>query len=237
MSPVYTLARKETRAYLVSPIPYVLIVLFTGFASGAFFYLQKFFARGEASMDGFFGILPALLVPLVSGITMRLWSEELRGGTIETLLTMPVRSRSLVLGKFLAAWAMIVVCFVATAPIVITVATLGNLDPGPVWTGYLGATLLGAALLAMGMWISALTRHQIVAFLLTLAAGGVLWLMGVFASDLPTLGPLFEDLSITTRYRALGRGVIDFRDVFYFVSFTVLFLYLNTEAIENRRYR
>ena len=157
--------RKEMRSYLTSPIPYVLVIIFTVFMAWWFFFLDDFFLYRQARMESFFGVLPWVFIFLVPAISMRLWSEESRGGTLETLLTLPVRSWQIVLGKFLAAWTLLLFCLVATLAIPITVANLGDLDWGPVVGGYLGALLLGGALLALGVWVSALTAHQIVAFL------------------------------------------------------------------------
>jgi gliding motility-associated transport system permease protein len=236
MKATWTVFRKELRTYLVSPIPYVLLCLFGIFVG--YFFFDEFYERSRASLEQLFGLFPWAIAILVPALTMRLWSEELRGGTVETLLTMPVRSSALVMGKFLAGWVLVIACLVATLPILITVASLGDVDYGPVWTGYLGAALMAAALLALGMWVSALTRHQVVAFLVALGAGLVLVFMGRNAQDAgPSLSGVFEQISVEARYRALGRGVVDFRDVLYFASFAGLFLYLNAQAVENRRYR
>jgi ABC-2 type transport system permease protein len=238
MRAVWTVFRREMRASLVSPVPYVVAVIFTALAGFLFFMASEFFLIGRASLDGLFDVMPWLMLFLVPAISMRQWSEEIRGGTMETLLTFPVRSSALVLGKFLAAWALLAVCLVLTTPIWITVGALGDLDSGPVLTGYLGSLLMGGALLALGMWISALTRHQIVAFLVTAVAAFALVMLRVLARKVDeSIGTLFENLSTAARFEAMGRGVVDFRDVLYFVSFTAFFLYCNVEAIENRRYR
>ncbi|MFV1959425.1 MAG: ABC transporter permease subunit, partial [Planctomycetota bacterium] len=162
-----TVYRKEMRAYLVSPIPYVLIIIFTAFMGWWFFDSRGFFLMRRASMETFFGISPWIFLFLVPAISMRLWSEESRAGTLEALQTAPVRSWQLVGGKFLSAWTLLLICLVATLPVPITVAILGDLDWGPVIGGYLGMMFLGAALLGLGLWISSLTNHQIVAFLIT----------------------------------------------------------------------
>ena len=230
--------KKEMWAYIISPIPYVLAVIFVAFMAWYFFEPGDFWVNGVASMNAFFGFLPWVLIVLIPGITMRLWSEESRGGTLETLMTSPLKSWQLVGGKFLSAWLLFVICFLCTLPLAITVSSLGDLDWGPVIGAYLGALLLGAALLSMGLWISALTSHQIVALLLT-AVGifvfvALSWIASRAGGD---LGRFLDGLSVSGRFSALGRGVVDLRDVLYFVSFTSFFLYLNVQAIENRRYR
>lgn len=231
--------RKEMRSYFVSPIPYVLCAIFTAFMGWWFFESRGFWEISRrASLEVFFTIVPWVLLFLVPGITMRLWSEEARGGTLEMLLTAPVRSWQLVGGKFLSAWALLALCLLATLPVAITISSLGDLDWGPVVGGYLGTLLLGAALLALGLWVSALTTHQIVAYLLTAVAILALILLQFVAGQTGGgLGSVLERLSVATRFEALGRGVIDVRDVLYFVTFTLFFLYLNAQAVENRRYR
>lgn len=231
--------KKEMWAYVISPIPYVLAVIFVAFMAWYHFDLQSFWVNGVATMQPFFGFLPIVLIFLIPGITMRLWSEEARGGTLETLMTSPLRSWELVGGKFLSAWMLLGLCFLCTLPLAVTVSMLGDLDWGPVIGAYLGALLLGAALLALGLWISALTAHQIVALLLTVVAVFLfVWGLGYLAIEAGgTAGRVLEGLSFSSRYSALGRGVVDLRDVLFFVTFTMFFLYLNVQAIENRRYR
>jgi len=235
---MWTVYRKEMRSYFVSPIPYVLIVIFVAFMGWWFFSQREFFLIARASLDPLFVVVPWVLVFLVPAITMRLWSEEARGGTLETLLTVPIRPWQLVGGKFLSAWTLLLVCLLATIGVPVSVALLGDLDWGPVIGGYLGALFVGAALLALGLWISALTAHQIVAYLITMVLGFVLVILRGVASDIGGgLGTFVERLSVASRYDALGRGVVDLRDLVYFVSFAAFFLYLNAQAVENRRYR
>jgi ABC-2 type transport system permease protein len=237
--PVWAVYRKELRGYFVSPIPYVVLVLFSVGVTWWVFDNQNFFLFGQASLESMFASLPIAFAIFVPAIAMRLWSEEVRGGTLETLMTYPARSRHLVLGKFLAAWTVIAACLVVTAGIAITVAFLGDLDSGPAVGGYLGAMLLGGAFLAIGQWLSGLTRNQIVAFLVTLVLCFVLsWLLE-FASQRSSgaLADLAASTSLSARFRSIARGVLDLRDLAYFASVIGFFLYLNTESIENRRWR
>ena len=230
--------RKEMRAYFVSPIPYVLITIFAAFMAAWVFLIRDFFLYNVAGMAEFFQAIPLVFVLIVPAISMRLWSEEAKGGTLESLMTMPIRASQLVGGKFLAAWTLLLICLLATFPIPLSVSLMGNMDWGPVIGGYAGAFLLGGALLALGVWISALTSHQIVAFLVAAILSLLLVLMGIFASDAGgALGSVFERLSVSTRFQSMGQGVIDFRDVLYFLSFIAFFLYLNAIAVENRRFR
>ncbi len=240
MGEIFAVYRKEMRAYLVSPIPYIVTALFAGGMAWRFFFDpdKAFFVYDKAEMyRGFFFELEYFLIILVPVIAMGQWSNESNGGTIETLVTLPVRTSSLVAGKFLAGLTLILVCLLATGVIPVTVSNMGDLDWGPVHGGYFGAFLFCAALLALGIWVSSLTRYQIVSFVLTLFAGLVLVGMYDLANETGPLAPILEQLSLSSHYQAMGRGVIDLRDVLYFVSFAAFFLYLNVQTIENRRYR
>jgi ABC-2 type transport system permease protein len=231
--------RKELRAYLVSPIPYVLVAIFAGFTAWWVFEASQFLLMRQANLQSLFQFLPWALMVLVPALAMRGWSEEIRGGTLETLMTFPARARHLVLGKFLAGLVLIAACLLSTIGIAITAASLGNLDWGPVFGGYLGMLAVGAAFLALGFWLSSLTRNQIVAFILGLVVCFAFTALegAVGRSERDGLVPLFEQLAITTHSRSIARGVVDFRDVFYFVAFIGFFLYLNVETIENRRHK
>jgi ABC-2 type transport system permease protein len=151
-------------------------------------------------------------------------------------MTMPVRPRHLVLGKFLAAWTILAAGLVGTIGIPITVANLGDLDMGPVWGVYVGALLMGAAFLALGQWLSGITRNQIVAFLLALVACFFLVHLSAMGDQMK-LGAWAQQLSIATHFESIQRGVVDLRDAAYFVSVIGFFLYLNVESVDNRRYR
>ncbi len=238
---VATVYRKELRAYFTSPIPYVFTALFAAFMAWRFFFEDDtaFFLFDKADMGrGFFFQLERYLIVLVPIVGMGQWSAEVGRGTIETLMTLPVRTSSLVVGKFLSAWTLILVCLLATVAIPITVSSLGEMDWGPVYGGYLGAFLFCGALLALAVWISSLTQHEIVAFVLTLVAGIVFVGMYELADKVGSFfGPVFEQLSLAAHYQSMGRGVVDLRDLTYFVSFIVFFLYLNAQSVENRRYR
>ena len=233
---VYT---KELRSYFVSPIAYIVIALFVAYLAWRFFFDQEFFIYNKAELSrGLFWQLERVLVVVVAVIGMRLWSTEYFGGTIETLMTVPLRTGALVLGKYFAALTLLLVCFLGTLGIPITVAQLGDLDWGPVMGGYLGAFLFSAALLACALWISSTTRHQIIASLLTVLVGGIFVAMFEFANKVGgATGSVLEQLSLASHYQAMGRGVVDMRDVLFFLSFAVFFLYLNAQTVENRRYR
>ena len=234
-----TVYRKEMRAFFVSPIPYVVMALFSALMAYLVFFERRFWLQNSASLDGtLFFELERYLVVLVPLVGMRAWSEERRGGTLETLMTEPITTTAIVLGKFLAAWTVIGLCLLSTVGLVVTVSQLGDLDGGPVLGGYLGALLLCGALLAMATWVSSFTSHQLVAFIAAFLLGTVFVLLQEMAAETRgTLATILHEGSITSHFRAMGRGVVDLRDVLYFVSAIVFFLYLNVRSIENRRYR
>ena len=237
---VMTVFRKETRSYWVSPIPYVVIGIFSAAMAARFFFEdgRQFFLNNQATMHiGFFHGLEAYLVILVPLISMRLWSEEVRAGTIESLLTSPVTSSAMVVGKFLSAWVILAICLLSTLGLAFTASGLGDLDWGPVLGGYLGAWLLCGGLLAIGSWVSSFTAHQLLAFIVTLAIGGLFFLMQEMAStSTKDWAPALQQLSLTAHFEALGRGVVELRDLVYYGSVITFFLYLNVQSIENRRY-
>ncbi len=229
--------RREVRSLFVGPIPYLVIALFGGVACWYVIHQRLFFVLRQANLDPLFNFLPLLFAFFVPAIAMRMWSEEIRGETLEPLLTSPLRTRHAVLGKFLAGLLVVALCLLSTFSLVVTTASLGDLDAGAVTGGYLGALLMGAAYLSVGLWLSSKTRNQIVAFLLGLVIC-FFWTMidGLGASSPSgSLGALLSDLSISGRFRSIAQGVLDLRDLAFFLSVTAFFLYLNVESIENRR--
>jgi ABC-2 type transport system permease protein len=234
----YAVLRKELRSLFVGPIPYLVVAVFTAFAAWWVFWQRAFFLYRQANLDALFNILPMMFVFVVPAIAMRGWSEEIRGETLEPLMTSPVRVRHLVLGKFLAGLSVVALCLVGTLGIAITAGWLGDLDVGAVVGGYVGALFLGGAYLALGLWLSSKTRNQIVAFF----AAMVLCFVWTMVDNLGTsevggaVGRLLSDLSSAGRFRGIARGVFDVRDVAFFASAIAFFLYLNVESVENKRY-
>jgi len=229
--------RREVRSLFFGPIPYLVIALFGGIACWYVIQKQLFFVLRQANLDPLFNFLPLLCAFFVPAIAMRMWSEEIRGETLEPLLTSPLRTRHAVLGKFLAGLLVVALCLLSTFSLVVTTASLGDLDAGAVTGGYLGALLMGAAYLSVGLWLSSKTRNQVVAFLLGLVICFFWTMIDGLGASAPSgsLGALLSDLSISGRFRSIAQGVVDLRDVAFFVSVTAFFLYLNAESIENRR--
>jgi ABC-2 type transport system permease protein len=239
VSRVKAVATRELRAYFDSPIAYVFLIVFAGTALFTFFNVQSFFARGIADLRGLFTPLPFLMILLVPALTMRLWAEERKQGTIEVLLTLPARDHELVAGKFLASWALLACGLALTFALPVTIAVLGKLDWGPVAGGYVGALLLGAAYLAVGQFLSASTENQILAFILALVV-----CLGLYGLGTEAFSGLFSDrtaailrqIGTGSRFGSIARGVIDVRDLAYYASLTFFFLAACVIAVRARRW-
>jgi len=239
MSRIRTVAARELRAYFNSPIAYVFLLAFAGAALFTFFTLEGFFSRGRADLRGLFEAIPVLMLMLVPALTMRLWSEEEKQGTLELLLTFPARDHELVAGKFLASLSLLAVGLVLTFGLAFTAAALGNLDWGPAAGGYVGAILLGAAYLAVGQFVSATTENQILSFILSLVVCLALFGLGTEAvaglfSD--RVGGVLRALGTGSRFESIARGVIDLRDVLYYLSLTGFFLGMSIAALRAKRW-
>jgi ABC-2 type transport system permease protein len=232
-------ARKEFRAFFASPAAYLFLAAFAAAVLFAFFWVDTFFARNIADVRPLFRWLPLLLIFLVAALTMRSWSEERRGGTLESLLTAPVAPWSLVLGKFVAVLALVALALALTLPLPVTVALLGSLDWGPVAGGYVATLLLAAAYAAIGLAVSARSDNAIVALIVTVALCALLHFVGSPALT-SLLGQPFgrwlELLGTGARFEAITRGVLDLRDLAYFASLAGLFLVLNVFTLERLRW-
>lgn len=239
MSRIRSVALRELRSYFHSPIAYIFLLAFSLAALFMVFNVKAFFARGQADLRALFEALPLLTLLLVPALTMRLWAEEAKSGTLELLLTLPAKDAELVSGKFLASWALLAVGLALTLPLALTVSTLGHLDWGPVVGGYVGALLLGAAYLALGQFVSALTENQILAFILALSGA-----MALYGVGTELFAGLFSDrtaavlraLGTGSRFQSISRGVLDLRDLLYYASLTLFFLGLSVGALRARRW-
>lgn len=225
--------KKEFRTYFVSPIAYIVISIFL-IVVGWFFF-STFFLFNQASLRNFFALLPIVFAFVIPAVTMRLFSEEVNVGTYEILLTMPVTFREVVLGKFLAGVAFVAAMLLPTLAYPVTVSLLGDLDWGPVIGGYAGAILLGSAFSAVGLFASSLTRNQIVAFIIGVAICFVLVLIDKILFFLPTpLVGVLEYLGADFHFQNISRGIVDSRDIFYFLSVTFVGLYATHLAMEEK---
>jgi ABC-2 type transport system permease protein len=233
---MHSLIKKELRLYFNSPIAYIFLVIFLVFTS--WFFFRGFWLVKQADLRQFFGILPWVYLFLIPALTMRLWSEEYRTGTIETLLTSSLSLSKIILGKFLASLAFLGIALLCTLPLTISIALIGPLDFGATITAYLGALLLGGTLIAIGLLASAVTNNQIVAFLLAVISSFALFIIGqdIVTYSLPGwIAPLLGYISLGTHYDSLTRGVIDTRDLVYFTSLTAFLLYINFHVLAQKK--
>ena len=240
MRTILTLTKKELKSYFFSPIAYIYLIVFLLFMGVWFFIIGNFFLNNQATMRSLFGPLPVVFLFFIPAITMRLWAEEKRSGTLEILLTLPVRDHEVVLGKWLASFLFLSLSILLsfTIPLSIKFLAGGNLDFGMVATSYLGAILMGGAYLAIGLFLSFLTENQIIAFIVSVVSIFTLWVIGEIIVLLPGfIAPLAEFLGLGTHYQSIGRGVIDTRDLLYYLSIIGFFLYLNVQVIAMRRWK
>lgn len=239
MKEIWIIARRELNSFFNSLMAYILLVAFLGF-SGFFTWISgaDVFMVGQTSMQSFFGIAYWTLFFFIPGITMGLLSEETRSGTIELLLTKPVSHWQVIFGKFLSTLVLICVALAFTLPYYITIATLGPLDHGSVWTGYLGLILMSASYIAIGLFASSLSKNQIVSFLIALLIGIFFHIIfGVLASNFTgVLGGLLTYMNLSTHFESISRGVIDTKDLIYFFSLIAIALILAEKMLTRRRF-
>ena len=239
MRNIWVIMRRELTGYFATPVAYVFLVIFLALSGSLTFYVGSFFERGQADLQSFFTYQPWLYLVLIPAISMRLWAEERKTGTAELLLTLPISMSEAVLGKFLAAWSFTALALVFTFPIWITVNLLGSPDNGVIFAGYLGSLLMAGAYLAIGACFSALSKNQVVAFVVSAAVcflftlSGTPLVLNFFAGWLPQVAvEIVAGFSFLTHYAAMTRGVIDLRDIVFFASLIGVFLYVNTILVD-----
>jgi len=242
MRAIKIICRRELESYFTSPVAYVFLVIFlllTGFFT---FTAGAFFERGEASLSAFFGWHPWVYLVLVPAIGMRLWAEERRAGTIELLLTMPITTWQAIVGKFLASWIFLALALVLTFPVVLTVNVLGEPDNGAIAAGYVGSLLLAGAYLALTCMTSAMTRNQVVAFILSVVMCLFLILVGFNpVTDLlarwtsPAVVDTIAAFSVITHFDGFQKGVLDSRDLIFFFSVIGFALFATGVIIRGHR--
>ena len=225
--------RKELKGYFISPIAYIVISIFL-ILTGWFFF-STFFLYGQAEMRGFFSLLPIIFSFIIPAITMRLFSEEFNTGSYELLYTLPVSSMNIILGKFLAASAFASIMLVPTFFYGLFISFLGDLDWGPVIGGYVGAVLMGAAFSAIGLFASSITRNQIIAFITGMSLCFLLTLVDKILFFLPESAlSVFQFLGADFHFRNISKGVIDSRDLLYFLSVCFVMLYSTNIVIQEK---
>lgn len=234
--------KRELASYFATPLAYVFLVIFLVMAGVFTFYLGGFFERGQADLQPFFNFHPWLYLFLIPAIGMRLWSEERKSGTIELLMTLPISRTASVLGKFLAAWVFAGLALLLTFPMVITVNYLGNPDNGAIITGYLGSWLLAGGYLAIASCMSALTRNQVIAFILAVATcfvfvvSGFPLVLDAFNGWAPqSVLDAVSSLSFLIRFQAISQGVVDLRDLLYFLSLITAWLAATAVVVDLKK--
>jgi ABC-2 type transport system permease protein len=244
MRSVAVVARRELSGYFATPVAYVFIVIFLALSAALTFYVGGFFERRQASLETFFTFHPWLYLFLIPAVAMRLWAEERKTGTIELLMTMPISTTAAVLGKFIAAWAFVALALALTAPMWVTVNVLGEPDNGVVLASYLGSLLMAGAFLAIGSCMSAVTRNQVIAFILGATvcflftmSGVELVLEGARAVAPDFLVETVAGLSFLSHFSAITKGVIDGRDIVFFVSMIVFWLFATVVVVDVNRGR
>jgi ABC-2 type transport system permease protein len=242
MGTIATIFRRELAGYFTTPVAYVFIVIYLLLAGALAFYLGNFFERGQADLEPFFSFHPWLYLFLIPALSMRLWAEERRSGTVELLLTLPVSVPQAVIGKYLAAWAFTGIALILTFPFWITVNFLGSPDNGVILASYIGSFLMAGAFLAIGAACSALSKSQVIAFVISAA---ICFLFIVTGSPI-VLGPIqnhlprsvieaISSLSFLEHFSSIMRGVLAGRDVVFFASVIVFFLFANTMLVEMKK--
>jgi ABC-2 type transport system permease protein len=242
----YRIFRKELGTYFNSPQAYIFLVVFLVIGPALFFNLagQGFFKGGVAALHGFFTYLPWLFLFLCPAIAMRIWSEEKRSGTEEMLMTFPVRDWEAVLGKYFSTVFLLLCALLLTLPLAFVVHHFAHdrtpVDFGPIWCGYLGAFLMGSAILAIGCWASSITVNQIVAFILTCVVTFCLIIIGLpslFNILPPGAYNILSQFGLMTHFVSMYRGVIELQDIVYYLGVITFFLFLNVRAIESRKWK
>ena len=234
--------KRELNSYFATPLAYVFIVIFLIVSSIFTFNIGGFYETGQADLQVFFNFHPWLYLFFVPAIAMRLWAEELRSGTVELLLTLPIKLSEAVLGKFLAAWVFIGIALLLTLPLWITVNYLGDPDNGIIFASYLGSWLMSGAFLAIGSCMSATTQNQVIAFILTISlcfvfiVTGFPMMLAVVSSWLPSsMVDLIASMSFLIHFNAISRGVLDFRDLLFFLIMMTGWLFATAIVIEKKK--
>jgi ABC-2 type transport system permease protein len=237
MQNIIAIFKKEFKSYFISPIAYVFITVYL--ITTTFLFFQGFFIINQADMRGYFDLLPWVFLFFIPAITMRSWAEEKKMKTLELLLTWPVKDYEVVMGKFFASFVLLFVVLMLSITIPITIAIIGNPDIGQIFCQYLGALLIGAAYLSIGLWISSLTENQIIAFILGVV---VIFLLFIISTPFVTMAlpsfivPIFTFLGLGSHFESINRGVIDSRDIIYYLSVIGFFLFLNVCSLSSRKW-
>ena len=235
---VSALALKELFTWINSPALYGITAFFLLFVSIWFYYLQRFFAMDTATLRPFFSSFPPAFIFVIPVLTMKAWAEEKKLGSAEILFTMPFTEWELVGGKFLSCFALLLAMIILTLPVPLSLLPLGNFDPALIFSEYLGAVLLSAAAAALGLFLSSVSANQAASFVGSVVVLLVLMLGNNFSPSMPpALAALMNYLSLSFHFESFSRGLLDSRDIAFFLLTTALFLFLNTRVLVDRRWR
>jgi ABC-2 type transport system permease protein len=242
MNNILAITKRELHGYFATPVAYVFIVIFL-FLAGLFtFYMGGFYEREQADLVSFFSFHPILYLFLIPAISMRLWSEERKSGTIELIMTLPISTTEAVLGKYLAAWIFAAIALFLTFPIWITVNYLGNPDNTVILASYIGSVLMAGGFLAIGSCISALTKNQVIAFVISIVicflfyVSGFPMVLNFFSGWAPqAIIDAVASLSVLSHFNSIQKGIIDLRDIIYFAVLISFWLYANIITIESKK--
>ncbi len=237
MNNLKTIFMKELKGYFFSPIAYVFITVYL--VATNFMFFQGFFLMNQADMRSYFGLLPWIYIVFIPAITMRAWAEEKKAKTLELLLTWPIKDEIVVMGKFFAGFAFLAISLLLSITVPITIIILGDPDIGMIFGGYLGALFIGGAYLAIGLWVSSLTENQIIAFILGVLVTFSMFMVGntfVTMAAPASIVPVLQYLGLGSHFDSIGRGVIDSRDIIYYLSVIGFFLFLNVRSLESRKW-
>jgi ABC-2 type transport system permease protein len=236
------IARRELGSYFGTPLAYVFVVIFVALTAAFAFYVGNFFERGQADLQPFFNYHPWLYLMLVPAIAMRLWAEERKTGTIELLMTLPISTTEAVVGKFLAAWAFVGVALLLTVPMWITVNILGKPDNGVIFASYIGSLLMAGAFLAIGSCISAMTKNQVIAFIVAATVcflfvmSGLELVLNVFRPWAPRfLIDAITSLSFLNHFGQITKGVISLSSIVFYLSLIAFWLFATVVVVEQRK--
>lgn len=242
MRNVWVIAKREFAGYFNTALAFVFVVIFVALTSAFAFYVGNMFNRGQADLQVFFQYHPWLYLMLVPAVAMRLWAEERKSGTIELLMTLPITPWQAILGKFLAAWAFVAVALALTFPIWITVNVLGNPDNGVIFASYIGSLLMAGAYLSIGSFVSALTKNQVIAFIISalicflFVMAGFNLVLGFVREWAPAfIASGLESMSFLSHFQQIAKGVIGLPTLIFYISLIGFFLFANTLAVEQKK--
>lgn len=238
MSKIFTLVKKESISYFNSPLGYVVVSVFL--VVSGWLFMQSFFVVGQASMRAFFGLMPIVFMFILPAVTMASWAEEKRSGTVEVLMTFPVRTIEVVMAKFLSVFIFTAAMLLFTGVIPMMVSNLGNPDKGVIAAGYIGSLLLAASYIAVNLWVSSVTKNQIVSFIAGVAVIFVFYIIGdpFILGSLPgNIAVIGSFLSFNTHFDSILRGVLSLSDIVYYLSIVAFFLFLNLRVVSMRNWK